>query len=64
MNLKPLEQEIKQARLSLAEAQRIEEEDGYEDAMLSMDRTHAEGWLEALDYAYILLNGAPYYDEE
>jgi hypothetical protein len=64
MNLKPLEQEIKQARLSLAEAQREEKADGYSDALVSMDRTHAEGWLEALEYAYILLNGAGYNDEE
>jgi hypothetical protein len=27
-----------------------------------MDRKHCEGWAEALDYAYILLNGAAYYE--
>jgi hypothetical protein len=63
MNLKPLEQEIKQARLSLTEIQRVEKESGY-DFDETMERKHAEGWAEALDYAYILLNGAAYYDEE
>lgn len=62
MNLKSLEKEITQARLSLAEAIRIEEESGY-DFDETMERKHAEGWAEALDYAYILLNGAPYNEE-
>lgn len=63
MNLKPLEQEIRQARKSLATAIEFEELNDY-DAMFSMERTHAEGWLEALEYAYILLNGAEYHDED
>ena len=62
MNLKPLINEIKQARLSLAEAIRVEEESGY-DFDETMERKHCEGWAEALDYAYILLNGAAYYEE-
>jgi hypothetical protein len=64
MNLKPLEQEIRIARKALAEAQRIEVDNGYDDAILSMERTHCEGWLEALEYAYILMNGAAYNDED
>jgi len=36
-----------------------EEEDGYSDAMLSMDRTRAEGYAEGLQTAYELI-----YDEE
>jgi hypothetical protein len=63
MNLKPLKEQIRLARIALAEAQRIEEEDGYCDAMLSMERTYCEGSVESLEYAYILLNGAAY-DED
>lgn len=63
MNLEPIREQIRIARKALAEAQRIEEEDGYDDAMLSMERTYCEGSLEAYEYAYILLNGAPY-DEQ
>jgi hypothetical protein len=64
MNLKPLEEQIRLARVALAEAQRIEEEDGYGDAMLSMERTYCEGSLEALEHVYILLNGSEYHDED
>jgi hypothetical protein len=63
MNLKALEQEIKQARVSLAEAIGVEERSGY-DFDETMERKHAEGWLDALEYAYILMNGAAYNDED
>lgn len=36
-----------------------EEEDGYSDAMVSMDRTRAEGYAEGLQVAYELI-----YEEE
>lgn len=32
-----------------------EEEDGYSDAMLSMDRTRAEGYAEGLERAYAII---------
>ena len=62
MNLKPLEKEIIQARLSLAEAIRVEEKSGY-DFDDTMERKYAEGWAEALDYIYIILNGAPFAED-
>lgn len=64
MNLESLRKEIRIARNALAEAQRIEVENGYDDALLSMERTHCEGWLEGLEYAYILVNGAAFHDED
>jgi hypothetical protein len=64
MNLEPLRKEIRIARKALAEAQRIEVENGYDDALLSMERSYCEGWLEAYEYAYILVNGAAYSDED
>jgi hypothetical protein len=63
MNLKPLEQEIRLATRSLQQAVEFEVASGY-DIDATMDRKHCEGWAEALDYAYILLNGAAYYDED
>jgi hypothetical protein len=63
MNLKPLEQEIRIARNALVEAQEAEYKNQYDDALLSMERTHCEGWLEALEYAYILMNGAAYHED-
>jgi hypothetical protein len=61
MNLKPLEQEIRIARKALQHAEDIEVGSGF-DIDATMDRKHCEGWAEALDYAYILLNGAAYYE--
>lgn len=63
MNLEPLRHQINLARLALAEAERIEQDNGYDDALLSMERSYCEGSVEALEYAYVLLNGAPY-DEQ
>ena len=42
-----------------SEIAKEEEEDGYSDAMVSMERTYAEGYAEALSVAYFLI-----YDEQ
>lgn len=42
------------AEQELAEAQAIEEENDYSDAMESMDRTRAEGTLDAYAHLYAL----------
>jgi hypothetical protein len=63
MNLEPLRHQINLARIALDEAKRIEEENDYDDALISMDRSYCEGSLEALEFAYVLLNGVPY-DEQ
>ena len=63
MNLEPLRHQINLARVALDEAKRIEEENDYDDALISMDRSYCEGSLESLEFAYVLLNGAPYEDE-
>jgi hypothetical protein len=39
---------------------REEEEDDYSDAMLSMDRTRAEGYAEGLSYAYSIIFNEDY----
>jgi hypothetical protein len=62
MNLESLRHQINLARLALDEAKRIEEESDY-DALLSMDRSYCEGSVDSLEFAYILLNGAPHEDE-
>jgi hypothetical protein len=41
-----------------------EEEDGYSDAMLSMDRTRAEGYAEGLQYAWEVMYDETYEYEE
>ena len=63
MNLKPLRDEIRIAKKALLLAEEFESASGF-DIDATMDRKHCEGWAEALDYAYILLNGAAYYDED
>ena len=50
-----LGKEAKEAGENLAEAQRIEEEGGFSDAMISMDRTYAEGFADALEMAIRLV---------
>lgn len=42
------------AETKLTEVQQIEEEDDYSDAMVSMERTYAEGYLDALTELYAL----------
>jgi hypothetical protein len=54
-----LETQIEEAWISFNEIATEEEEEGYSDAMLSMDRTRAEGYAEGLAYAYRLI-----YDKE
>jgi hypothetical protein len=61
--MKELEKQIEIARKAVIEAERIEEESGYDDAMLSMERTYCEGYAEALEYAYIILNGHAYNEQ-
>jgi hypothetical protein len=50
--------EAEKAGKFLEVAQKIEEENDYEDAMLSMDRTYAEGFSEALGLVLHILKGA------
>lgn len=54
-----LEKMIDQAWAEFSEIATEEEEDDYSDAMLSMERTHAEGYAEGLQSAYSLI-----YDKE
>jgi hypothetical protein len=49
--------EIEKADKFLEVAQKIEEEDDYSDAMLSMDRTYAEGFADALGLVLSILKG-------
>jgi len=44
-----LEAEATEAGQNLEEAKKTEEESDYSDAMLSMDRTYAEGFADALE---------------
>jgi phage anti-repressor protein len=57
--MKEIETQIRIARKALALAQEFEEMNAY-DAMFSMERTYAEGFLEALEFIYILQNGHEY----
>jgi len=50
-----LEQMIDAAWADFSEIARAEEEDDYSDAMVSMDRTRAEGFAEGLATAYHLV---------
>ena len=52
-----IEAEAKEAEQNLEEAQKLEEEGDYSDAMISMDRTYAEGFSDALDLVLRLLKG-------
>ena len=49
--------EIEKADKFLEVSQKIEEEDDYSDAMLSMDRTYAEGFADALGLVLSILKG-------
>jgi hypothetical protein len=59
-----LEQMIDSAWADFAEIATEEEEDGYSDAMLSMDRTRAEGFAEGLATAYHLVYDKEYLPQE
>lgn len=50
-----LEQLIDKASLDFLEIAKIEEEDDFGDAMLSMERTEADGYLQGLQVAYQLV---------
>ena len=55
-----LERLIDQAWEEFTEIAKEEEEDDYGDAMVSMERTHAEGYAEGLSSAYSLIYGKEY----
>ena len=59
-----LEQIIDAAWADFSEIARAEEEDGYSDAMVSMDRTRAEGFADGLLSAYYQVFGESYEDGE
>ena len=61
--MKELEKQIRLARLALQEAHRAEEEDDYSDAMLSIERGYCEGFVDALEFTYTLLNGHGFEEE-
>ena len=50
-----LEQMIDKATLEFLEIANEEEEDGYSNAMLSMERTEADGYVQGLAAAYHLI---------
>ena len=52
-----IEAEAKEAGKNLEEAQKIEEENDYSDAMESMERTYAEGFSDALGLVLSILKG-------
>lgn len=58
-----LETQIELARLSLAMSTSNEELSGY-DIEHTMDRKYNEGFLEALEFIYILQNGYEYANEQ
>lgn len=52
------------AEAQLAEAQRIEEENDYSDAMESMERKYWEGQVDALTYLYSLTYQISFAEQE
>jgi len=58
-----LKQMIDKAWTEFNEIAKEEEEDDFGDAMLSMDRTRAEGYAEGLSSAYSLIFNADYLPE-
>lgn len=50
-----LEQMIDKATLDFLEISSQEEDDGFSDAMLSMERTEANGFVEGLSVAYHII---------
>jgi hypothetical protein len=59
VSMNELEKQIELARLSLAMSVNNEELSGY-DIDHTMDRKYNEGFLEALEFIYILQNGHGY----
>lgn len=62
VSMKELEKQIELARLSLAMSSENEKQSGY-DIEHTMDRKYNEGFLEALEFIYILQNGHEYANE-
>jgi len=50
-----LEQLIDNATKDFIEIAKAEEDDGYSDAMVSMERTEADGFLQGLSVAYHIM---------
>ena len=50
-----LEQLIDNATKDFIEIAKAEEDDGYSDAMVSMERTEADGFLQGLQVAYQII---------
>lgn len=48
---------IKKAKISWDEIAKQEEDEGYDDAMTSIERGEAEGYYYGLRSAYIIING-------
>ena len=59
VSMNELEKQIELARLSLAMSSENEKQSGY-DIDHTMDRKYNEGFLEALEFIYILQNGYGY----
>jgi hypothetical protein len=59
-----LKSDIDKAWDEFHEIAQEEEEDGYSDAMLSMERTRAEGYAEGLQYAWEVMYDETYEYEE
>lgn len=56
--LEQLDKELLEAELEFTKAADIEEEGGYSDAMLSMDRAYADGFRDGLALAIRILKEA------
>lgn len=54
--LEDVENLIERSREAFDLAEKTEKDNGYEDAMLSMDRTYCQGYLDALQDVRIILN--------
>lgn len=63
VSMNELEKQIELARLSLAMSSENEKQSGY-DIDHTMDRKYNEGFLEALEFIYILQNGHAYNDQD
>jgi hypothetical protein len=50
-------EKIKEAKTAWDEIAQQEADEGYSDAMLSIERGEAEGFYFGLRYAYVILNG-------
>jgi len=59
-----LEDMIDKAWKEFSDIARAEEEDDYSDAMVSMERTEANGYAEGLQTAYAVIFGKEYLVEE